>query len=261
MTRESARGPLGDRLARRLRERSARDPYEGLPVDAEYGEPILPRWFVLALLGLVVAALVVGAIAFVGFGTGLVGGDEVPLAERRPPPEGGFATGVGEVAVEAGPASPVTDACPEAAGVPVGGTDEERGRLAEALEAACAAAPDALDTLADAGAEVRFAGFERTGVDAATDVTSDPPWVLVNGRYTAQDAALIVPLLAHEAALIDAAVRGDDVGSVEVAVEARERQHAACGEALDAPSRACEDAAALLAADDAAEQLREAGFR
>lgn len=251
---------VADRLAARRRERG-RDPYAGLPVDPEYGEPILPRWFVLAVLGLVAAAVVLGAIAFVGFGTGLIGADDVPVAERRPPPAGDLATGVGELTVEDSPTEEPSELCPAAEGVRVGGTDEEQARLADAIEAACTVGEDALAPLGQVGAEVRFAGFEATGVDATTDVAAEPPVVHVNARFAQQDARLIVPLLAHEAELVAAARAGEDVGAVDVALAARQRQHEVCGQVLDAPSRACEDAAELLADPDAPDRLRAAGFR
>ncbi|QBI20179.1 hypothetical protein ER308_11800 [Egibacter rhizosphaerae] len=257
------------RLTERLARRSGKDPYEGLPVDDELGEPILPRWFVLTALAFVPLVLVVGGIAFLGFGTGLLGGEDVPAAERRPPPEGPYTTGVGElVAGEADPER-IDAPCSAAEGLRVAGTEQDRATLYGAVDAACDSLgevdelADGLEPLADHGAILRFATFEATGVDVTTDLVSDPPVVYANARYAQQAAELIVPLLAHEADLLRAADRGDELDGARTALDARARQARACEAALDRPSRACEDTAELLALEreEAVERLRAAGFR
>lgn len=239
-----------------------RDPWERGRVG-ELSEPLLPRWFVLLAVASVPVAAVTFVLAFFASGAG-----DVPVAERRPPPAGGYSHAVGDVLVGDLPPRPYDAACREVDGLRVAGTDRDRALLRGALAGLCNLPLDrlldgrlaaALRALADAGAEVRFAAFEATGVDSAVELGAAPPRVLVNARLAqAGRPAWIAPLVAH-----DAVMASGDPREAALALEARRAEAAVCDALLGSEerSRGCQDAAALLAADDPLATLREAGYR
>lgn len=240
--------------------RSSRDPYATAPTG-ELSEPLLPRWFVVLAVALVPVALGVFLVAFPFLG----GDEEVPLAERRPPPpsDAAFSHDVGEVAFGSAEPQPAEAGCPLVAGFAVAGTEQDRQRLRTALGAVCevempAEARQAVAALADAEAVARFAVFERTGVDSTLDLRADRPRVLINARFTqVEQPRWIAPLLVH-----DAVVFQGEPGTATTAVAARRAELAVC-EALFASddfSRGCGTAAELMALDDPAAALREAGY-
>lgn len=241
------------------RPRRPGDPYATAPTG-ELSEPLLPRWFVLLAVVLVPVALAVFLITFPLTG----GGDAVPVAERRPPPGGdGLSHEVGEVRLGDSAPQRAEPACSAAQGFSVAGTERDRERLETALDALCdigtpAEAGPAIAALRDAEAVVRFAAFERTGVDSVLDTDADPPVVLVNARFTQVDEPRwVTPLIVHEAVVF-----ADEAGAVDAALAARRAELAAC-EALFDPddfSRGCDTAAELLALGDPAGALREAGY-
>jgi hypothetical protein len=234
------------------------DPWRKAPVG-ELQEQLLPRWFVV--LGLAMVPVAVGALiaAFV-----VLGPEEVPVEARRPPPAGDLTHDVG--AYEVGQSAPVVydAACPELEGVRVAGTEADQARFRQGLAALCNTAlePDvaeALRTFADAGGAVRFALFEATGVDSAADLSSAPPQILVNAKYTRiQPARTIAPLVVH-----DAVTLAVDPASAETALAARQAEAAACAATLlaDEYTRGCDDADELLALPDPLSALRTVGYR
>lgn len=233
------------------------DPWRRTRVG-ELEDPLLPRWFVL--LAVVVILVAVGALAaaFVVFGP-----DEVPFAARRPPPADGLTTAVG--AFNTGDLPPVpyeNAACPTVEGIEVAGTDEDRKVLTAALDALCAvdlpgAVASRLRAFADAGGVVRFAQFEATGVDSTAQLDRDPPRILVNARFLRTEPIAVAPLLVHDTTYLEA-----EAGTVEGALTARRAEAVICAR-LFADARAprgCGDAQALLALEDPAAALRAAGF-
>lgn len=229
--------------------RAYRDPYAGLPTD-ELDEPVLPRWFVLIALATVPVAAVVFVVAFFGGG-----GDQTPVAARRPPPADDLTSDVGEV--RTGTRAPVAHdpACAAVAGWRVAGTDPDRQQLGAGLDALCAAPAEvlaAVEAFASEEPVLRFAAFERTAVDVA----GEPGVVYVNARYARSAPESIAPLLAYQAVLVQ-----EGPASAAAALAARRAELATCEAVLPEPSRACEDAAALLELDDPVAELRTAGFR
>lgn len=234
------------------------DPWRNAPVG-ELSEQLLPRWFVVLAVASVPVAIAVLVAAFV-----MMGSDDVPVAERRPPPAAGLTHEVGELAV--GDAEPVTwDAgeCPVLAGVRIAGHSADLAALSAGLEALCAADLDTataerVRAFADAGGVVRFAVFEATGVDSTADL--DGRRILVNGKFAQSPPAWIAPLVVHDATLLDL-----DPREAEAALAARQAEAAVCRQLFDddgrLPSRACDDAAALTGGDDPLAALQAAGYR
>lgn len=239
--------------------RSSRDPYATARMG-ELSEPLLPRWFVVVAVALVPVALAVFLVAFP-----FLGSDELPAADVRPPPraEGAFSHDVGEVTVGSAEPQPAEAECPAVSGFAVAGTEADRQRLHTALNALCdtdvpADASPALAAVRDAGAVVRFAVFERTEVNSVVEVGADPPRVLINARFAGvPQPRWVTPLIVHEAVMFDG-----DPATATTAVAARRAELAVC-EALfnrDDFSSGCETAAELLALDDPAAALRDAGY-
>lgn len=230
------------------------DPWQHTPVG-ELQEQLLPRWFVVLALVMVPVAAATIVAAFV-----VTGASAPPPAERRPPPAGGYTHDVGELVVGEEDPQPPDRICPELAGIQVAGGPADVATLGQALRALCAIELDAtlqrrLEAFAEAGGVVRFAAFEATGVDSAAAL--DAPRILINARFSRTDPFWIAPLIAH-----DVTLRALDPREAEDALAARRVEHAVCRRLLAdrRPSRACEDAAALLASDDPVAALREAGY-
>ncbi|MDQ3974850.1 MAG: hypothetical protein M3276_11110, partial [Actinomycetota bacterium] len=216
----------------------AREPWRDTPVG-ELHDPLLPRWFVLtalAMIPLAVAALV-GAFA-------LLGTREVPVAERRPPPQGPFTNAVG--AHQIGGAEPVVyeDACRLLRGVRVAGTAADRSLLRRGLAGLCnTALADALSEPTEAALDwfaahrgtVRFAAFEATGVDSTATaftlegppgpVDVEGPLILVNAKFARADPLWIAPLVAHDAVLLH---QDRANGRAEAALAARRAEAEVC---------------------------------
>jgi hypothetical protein len=239
------------------REREGRDPWARSPVG-ELSEPLLPRWFVLTAIVMVPVAVAAVAGAFLVYRSG-----ETGVAERRPPPAGDLTAAVGDLAV--GEAEPVDldAACPAVEGFQVAGAARDLEVLTIGINALCAADLDGdtaerVERLADNATVVRFAVFEATGVDVATDTGAVPRTILVNARFTQTDPGWIAPLVALEATFVD-----EDPAAAEGALAARRAEAGVCADLFTdtRPSRACEDAAALIDLPDPAAALREVGYR
>jgi hypothetical protein len=233
------------------------DPWRKAPVG-ELQEQLLPRWFVLLAVASVPVAIVVFVVAFFAGGT-----QEVPAAERRPPPTERLTHDVGEIALGEAPPDAWQAQCPALEGIRVAGLASDLEALDAGLRAVCEAdldGPDeaAVAALAGRGAVVRFAAFELTGVDSTVERSTEPPIVLLNGRFTATDPTWIAPLIVHDAVLL-----AGDPAAAETALAAREAEHRVCQRlfADERPSRGCDDAAAVVALPDPLGALRDAGYR
>lgn len=240
-------------------QRASHDPYATAPTG-ELSEPLLPRWFVVLAVALVPVAVVVLLVAFP-----FLGSDELSAAEVRPPPraDGAFSHDIGGVTLGSAEPRPADAECPAVSGFAVAGTESDRQRLHTGLNALCgtgvpADAAAALAALRDAGAVVRFAVFERTEVNSVVEVRADPPRLLINARFTGvPQPRWVTPLIVHEAVMFDG-----DPATAATAVAARRAELAVC-EALFDPggfSSGCETASELLALDDPAAALRDAGY-
>lgn len=251
----TARGPI---LGRMVRPAPPSDPWRNAPVG-ELSEQLLPRWFVILAVVSVPVAIVIFVAAFLVMGSS----EEVPVAERRPPPGVTALThDVGEFAVgEAEPVAWDADECPLLDGVRIAGHAADIEALSAGLEALCGtdlgpATAARVSAFADAGGVVRFAVFEATGVDSTADL--DGRRILVNGKFAQGNPAWIAPLVVHDATLLDLGP-----GEAEAGLAARQAEASVCdrlfGDGLR--SRACEDAATLAGADDPMGELRAAGYR
>lgn len=228
--------------------RRALDPWRDAPTD-ELGDQVLPRWF--ALLAVVMVLLAVGVLvgAFVAFGS-----DDIPPTARRPPPAGGYTHDVGGVRV--GDREPVTldpAPCTQLEGIRIAASGADRAALVAGLSALCEL-DRGIAGFAEDGGVVRFAQFADTRVDSA----ARPGLILLNNRFAVTEPAWIAPLVVHDLATLDG-----DPASAETALAARQAEAAACDALLatDDRSRACDDAAAVVALDDPLAVLRAAGYR
>lgn len=233
-----------------------RDPWRRAPVG-ELQEQLLPRWFVLTALILVPVAIVAAIAAFLVFGP-----DEVPVAQRRPPPGGGLTSDVGDYRVGNLEPQPYAEACPALQGVRIAGTDDDLAALRLGIAGLCNTSlepgtEDAIRAFARDGGVVRFAQFEATGVDSAAVLDGEPSTILVNARLQRTDPLWIAPVVAH-----DAVVLSGDAETVDTRLAARRAEAQVCERLLSGrrPSRGCDDAQQLLAQPDPAAALRDAGF-
>ncbi len=235
---------------------------DGLP-SLPTGEPVLARWFVAAMLVLVPAGIGVTVWAFAS-----VGGTTIGVAERRPPGTAQVTHPRGEAALNDTTTTEPGPGC--ASGVTLVGDDGARAAARRALGATCQllrnrdlpAVERGLDRWAAGDGRLRFAVFERTGLDSSARVTGPRPVIELNARYQFEDATQAAPFVIHE--LVHLGRDRWPGAPVDVAGElaAMEAQDTACGLlAFTAqPPRGCRDAAQLVAAPDAAEQLAGAGY-
>jgi hypothetical protein len=235
---------------------------DGLPT-LPTGEPVLARWFVVAMLLLVPAAIGVTIWAALSIPDG-----DIEAAERRPPGDGQVTYDRGDAMLgetldgEAGPGC--------AGNVELLGDEGGRAAARVAMRAVCEALrtpglDEARDGLrAMAGGQLQFAIFERSGVESSTRVEDGTPTIELNAKFQFEDAARAAPVVIHELTLLGGEFPGEPVGAV-AAVRATEAQLAAC-DALDLldeddPPRGCLDAAELLEQDDPVGELLAAGLR
>lgn len=236
---------------------------DGLPT-LPTGEPVLQRWFVLALLLLGLAAL---GVTVWGFAS--IDREQLSAAERRP-------AGGPEVTIERGAAtlartqdaSPAPD-CAQA--IRLIGDRGSRAAARVAVEAACGLIstgdfPRARDGLIEwiaADGIMRIATFELSGVESSTRVEDDRLVLELNAKFQFEDAVTGAPAVLHQLELIaDPAWPGEAIGAT-TELEAARSQLDACRrlEFPEQPPRGCLDAEELLAEDDPIDALVEVGFR
>lgn len=226
------------------------------------GEPVLHRWFAIAMLVVVPLGLAVVGWAFLR-----IGRPAIEPAARRPPGtetvthDRGVATLNEDRTTEAGPG------CAE--GVTVVGDRGARATLRRALAASCQLLEDEdqlparegmANWLAHEGV-VRVAVFERTGVDSSARVEDGRVVVELNAKFQFENAERAAPAVVHELVHLALGFPGEPVTATSelVAVQA---QHRACERLVFAadPPRGCRDAEELLAEDDPLAALVAAGF-
>ena len=234
-----------------------RDPWRKAPVG-ELGDQLLPRWFVLLCVALIPVAIAAVIAAFVVFAP-----EDVPVAARRPPPANGLSNDVGDFVVGESEPVPYSQACQRLEGVQVAGTAADQQTLRLGLAALCNTTlppviADRLTQFATEGGVVRFAQFERTGVDSTVQLEQQPVTILLNAKLQRTEPLWIGPLVVHDAMIANA-----DPQSAEAALQARRAEDLVCQRLLvnQRPSRGCDDAAALLTLDDPLQALRDAGYR
>lgn len=238
----------------RARFNGSGDPWRGAPTG-ELGDQVLPRWFVLSAIALVVIATIVLAVALA-----LPQREGIAVEARRPPPSAEYTTDAGEV--QAGTSQPQAyDApCPLLQGIRLAGTPVDQARLREGLAGLCnIRLPDdvAADvrSFAEEDGVVRFAIFQATGVDSTA--SRHGATILVNARFQRTDPLWIAPLIVH-----DATMRRPGRATAEGALQARRAELTTCDLLLGTRprSRGCADAAAVVNLDDPLGALRAAGF-
>ncbi len=234
---------------------------DGLPALPS-GEPLLARWFVLALLVLVPTGVAVVAWAFLS-----ISPPTIDAAARRPPGSAAVTHERGDAALneiqvaERGP-----DCASEIAMV---GDDSARAAIRRALGAACqllvepeyAAARTGLRQWASSGGMVRMAVFELTGVDGSARREEGRLVVELNAKFQFESGARAAPVIIHELVHFAHGTPGRSV-TAEDELVAMQAQELACRRLVmsDQPPRACRDADELLASSDPIERLEAAGY-
>lgn len=241
----------------RARSNGARDPWADAP-SGELGDQVLPRWFVLTAIVTVIAATIVGIVAF-----GAPGPPPLPVQARRPPASPTHTTAVGAIEAGGSVSDPYDAPCGLLDGLRLAGTLGDQAQLRRGLAALCNVAlppgiAGAIRALAADGAVLRFATFEATGVDSTASRDPAAPSVLINARFQRTDPLWIAPLVVH-----DATLRQGRPTTAGDALTARRAEVAVCDLLLppDDQSRACTDARTILALDDPLAALRDVGFR
>lgn len=234
------------------------------------GEPVLPRWFVLAMLLLGVAAI---AVTVWGFAS--IDREDLTAAQRRP-------AGGAEATIDRGRAelAETRDAEPGPGctqGIRLVGDDGSRAAARVAATGVCelidtGAYPMAREGLAEwiaSGGQLRIATFEYAGVESSARVeggqVEDGRIVVeLNAKFQFADAARAAPALLHQLVLIaDPAWPGEPVGAA-TELSAAAMQAEACERFdLDGESapRGCRDANELVGDPDGYRTLLDEGFR
>lgn len=242
---------------------------DGLPATPD-GEPLLARWFVLAMLVLSLAA--VGLTVFALTQRAAPPAEVFPAAERRPP-------GTAEVTHERGRVVLAEDdsvSTPVTCAPDVRLVGDEGGRstlqrafgvlcqqLAEDADGSLAQVAAGLELLDDARGIARVAQAVATGIDSSARIEDGVPVVEIAPKFQFESGRLAAPFLAHElfhlggdtwpGAPVDAA---GELGAMRVQDELCRALRVPAG---DRP-RGCQDAAELLADEDPLQALEEAGF-
>lgn len=238
---------------------------DGLPTAPD-GTPLLQRWFLLIMIPLVLVGLVVSGFALAS----ALRPVEFSPAERRPR---GGPTETHDTAGRATGGTTATEAATGCAdGVLVEGDAGARAAGLRALSATCqllasgdfplaAAGMEAWSGLPGGNAVLRFAVFQRTGLDSTLLQEGDRLILELGNKFIFDDATEAAPTLVHELAHIGqgwpaaplsageelAAMRAQDLACDRVAV----RQD---------PPRTCLDSDELLNLDDPLQSLVDAGW-
>ena len=231
---------------------------DGLPALPD-GEPVLHRWFVLAMAALVLLGLVVIVWALTA-----VRGTDIPPAARRPPGDSTVTHARGDAALGEDTSTDPGPQC--AAGIDVIGDASARAIAHSALGATCqllqlenfALAEEGLARWADENGVLRFAVFELTGVEDSARVEGGQLVIELNAKFQFEDGARAAPAIVHELAHL----AQDWPVSAADELRAAELTALACSELVlgDEPPRVCRDARALLDEDDPLGALEDAGF-
>ncbi len=242
---------------------------DGLPAMPD-GEPLLARWFVLAMLLLSVVA--VGMTVLALSQRAAPPAEVFPAAERRNPGTAEITHDRGQVvlAEDDTVSQPVTCA-PD---VRLVGDEGGRATLRRAFGVLCqqlsedgdgslAQVAAGLAELDAAGGIARVAQAVATGIDSSARIEEGVPVVELAPKFQFENARVAAPFLAHElfhlgsetwpGAVVDAA-------SELAAMRVQDEVCRALREPASERPRGCNDAAELLAADDPLQELRDAGF-
>jgi hypothetical protein len=236
---------------------------DGLPA-LPTGEPVLHRWFVLAMLVLVPAAIAVSLWA-----VSSIQRDPIPAAERRPP--GGPEVTIERGAAELGTSRDVEPGPDCSQAIRIVGDSGARAAGRRALAGTCALLatgefPEAVRGLrawARADGQLRMAAFELTGVESSTRVEDGRLVMELNAKFQFEDATRAAPAVLHQLVLLaDPDFPGTEI-TAERELLGAETQAAACARMRfpEDPPRGCLDVAELLEEDDPIAALVDAGYR
>lgn len=237
---------------------------DGLPT-LPTGEPVLHRWFVIAMLILVPIALGVSLWA----ASEVISHEPIPPAERRPPGDATTTVDRGEAVLGTIEDSEPGPSC--GSSVRLVGDDGARAAAARALGATCSLlrrggfdeAEAGLREWATSRGQLRFAVFERSGVESSLRAADDGRLVLeLNASFQFEDATRAAPaIIGQLTQLAQASFPGEPI-TAETALTAAEAQAEACDMLVfpDHEPRGCLDVAELLAEPDPLGSLVAAGY-
>ncbi len=237
---------------------------DGLPA-LPTGEPVLARWFVIAMLVLVPVAIGVTVWAVMA----IPRGDEVPPAERRPVGDEAVTIDRGDAQLGDSTETEPGPGCAEP--VELVGDIGTRAAGRRALEATCELlgqggyepAREGLRAWIASGGRLRFATFEVAAVDASSRVEEGNIVLELNARYLFEDARRAAPVVLHQLVLVGDPDWPGEVVTAERELTAAEIHADACDRMTYQPQEppGCGDVRELLASDDPLRALEEAGFR
>lgn len=201
---------------------------DGLPT-LPTGEPVLHRWFVIAMLVLAPVAVATTIWAMIS-----VDRPELTAAQRRPP-------GGGTVTIERGDAllaeTQDAEAGPDCGqGIRLIGDSGSRAAARRALAVACELVtsgdfPEARAGLVEwvrSDGRLRIAAFELSGVESSARVEEDRIVIELNAAFQFDDAARGAPAIIHQLGLIAWPGWPGEPVPADVALAAAQAQAAAC---------------------------------
>lgn len=234
---------------------------DGLPALPD-GEPVLHRWFAIAMVLLVPAGLAVAVWALAS-----VGRPTIDPAARRPPGTATVTHDRGDAALNEIRTAEPGPGCAE--GITMIGDDGARAALRRALAATCQVLEDdtqipAREGLAhwlDADGVLRVGVFERTGVESSARVEDDRIVIELNAKFQFENAERAAPAIVHELVHLALGFPGEPVDAVSELTAVR-AQATACERLVFAedPPRGCRDAQEMLATEDPLAALTAAGY-
>lgn len=226
------------------------------------GEPVLARWFVLLMILLALAGIAVTVWAFLSFSR-----EPLTPAERRPPGTADITHERGDAVLNETAETAPGPGCAE--DIDVFGDAGARASVSRAMSAACQLIASGRFPEAEAGLRewiaadglLRVAVFEATGLESSARVEDSRVVIELNPRYQFEDATRAAPFILHELVHLASGWPGEPV-DVDGELLATEVTARACDRMVlgDNPPLGCRDAQELMEADDAAQQLRDAGY-
>lgn len=237
---------------------------DGLPT-LPTGEPVLHRWFVIAMLVLVPLAIAVSVWAAMQ----VVGREPIPPADRRP--AGDATTTVDRGRAELGTIEDAEPGPSCGTAVRLVGDSGARAAAGRALDATCSLigtgefpeAEEGLREWASTQGQLRFAVFERSGVESSLRETDDGQLILeLNAAFQFEDAARAAPaIIGQLTQLAQPSFPGDPI-TARSALAGAEAQATACDRLVfpDDGPRGCLDVAELLEEADPLGALVDAGY-
>lgn len=182
----------------------------------------------------------------------------LPLGERRSPPRGPLTHDVGRIvaAPVPSPHAPEAAACPAFARTVVEAGSAGYRRIASALGSLCgltgaSITPELQKAVEGLGTvTIRYAGFVRTGEEAATDLSAGVLYLNVRFARSNSPTILAAPILVHEGWHL--ANRGERITAAQE-YRARVAELDACKQLIDRDKwiRNCDDAARIVGLGEA----------